>query len=462
MRHGIAAVAAGIGIAVAVASGPRADTLTDTLIQTYQDSPILDAQRAALRTDDEGVAQARSARRPTLDASVSADASAEEEADWEVRDQLTAALRSTLLLYDHGATAAAIASAEAQVEAARAQLRGVEQQVLLRAVAAYVTVRRDIQAVSVSRNNTDVLQEQLRATRDRFELGEVTRTDVSLAEARLAEAQARLARAQGDLQASREEFTAVVGRPAQDLQSPPPLPPLADSLEAAQAIALRQHPDLAAARAREEAARFDVARARGRAGPRIDAEASINSTLTENPLADDRIANQQARVGITGTVPLYRGGEISSLIRQARAVLQQTRFQLQDTGRQIRQDVATAWSDLSVARATISANREQVRAARIAFDGVQEEAQLGARTTLDVLDIEQDLRDAELALADSLRDEYVAAYRLLAAMGLLNVDHLELGIAAYDPQLYYARVRGAPYSTVEGDILEQLRDRYGR
>lgn len=438
----------------------HADTLTDALIKAYQMSPTLEAERAALRNTDEGVAIARSRKRPTLTASAGAEVDSSENVDWGLYDTYQAQLQSSLLLYDHGQTSAAIEAAKATVAAGRASLRDVEQTVLLDTVAAFMDVRRNIQSVQVARNNVSVLEEQVRATRDRFDLGEVTRTDVSLAEARLAQAQANLAAFEGQLTSARETYLAVVGAPAVDLRTPPPLPQVPQSLQQIEAIAMREHPALNSARYLETAAQFDLTRARAARGPSLSMEASVGAIDARD--STGRTDNVQASLGVTGSVPLYRGGELSALVRQAESVLQQRRFAVQDTARLVRQQAAVALSNLKVARATIAANREEVRAAQVAFEGVQEEATLGARTTLDVLDLEQDLRDAQLALATSLRDEYVAAYQLLSAMGLLNVEYLNLGIPTYDPDVNYNRVQNAPYSTVEGGIMEKLRDRYAR
>ncbi|MSU89756.1 TolC family outer membrane protein [Rhodobacteraceae bacterium 2CG4] len=438
----------------------QAETLTDALIKAYQMSPVLEAERAALRNTDERVALARSARRPSLTALGSAEVAADENSDWELFDTYQAQLQSSLLLYDHGQTAAAIDAAKSAVAAGRAQLRNVEQVVLLNTVAAFMDVRRNIQSVQVARNNVSVLQEQVRATRDRFDLGEVTRTDVSLAEARLAQARANLAAFEGQLTTAREAYLAVVGAPARDLQAPPALPQVPQALERIEAIAMREHPALNAARYLETVAQYDLTRARAARGPSVSLEATATARNADG--LTGRSDNLGVGVGVTGRVPLYAGGELSALVRQAEAVLQQRRFEVQDTARSIREEAAVALSNLRVARATIVANREEVRAAQVAFEGVQEEAILGARTTLDVLDLEQDLRDAQLALATSLRDEYVAAYQLLSAMGLLSVEFLNLGIPTYNPDVNYNRVQNAPYSTVEGGILEKLRDRYAR
>lgn len=467
-------------LAVGVLSGTlaqaaAAETLTDTLIQTYQSSPFLKSQRAALRRIDENVAIARSSKRPDVSAAVGASASVFRpepfqrlqgfdtvtvRPDWQLEEEVTAELRTTLLLYDHGQTEAAVQSTLAQVMANRAVLRDVEQTVLFGAVQSYMDVRRDEISVEVAEANVEVLTEQVRATRDRFELGEVTRTDVSLAEARLAAARAGLASFRGQLQISREAFAAVVGVPPQNLQPPPPLPDLPETLSRAEAIAMGLHPVLVASRNSEEAAVFDLSRARSARGPSVSGSAAIVSNA--EGVTERGIGGVQGTLSITGRVPIYQGGRLSAAVRQAEALLAQRKFEVQDTARQIRQNTGAAWANLAVARASITANREQVRAARLAFEGVQEEAMLGARTTLDVLDLEQDLRDAQLQLASSERDEYVAAYQLLSTMGLLTVEHLNLGIPTYNPELYHNEVQNAPYSTVEGNILDKLRDRYSR
>lgn len=458
-------------LAVWPTPGAEAQTLRETLIQTYQFSPQLEASRAQLRGVDEGVAIARSAKRPTLTGTVagniaSSDSKISDGFDVSFGNTARIQLSSSLLLLDYGQTRAAIESARADVSAQRQLLRDVEQQVLLDAVSAFMDVRRDLQNLEVAQNNVRVLAEQVRATRDRFELGEVTRTDVSLSEARLASARATEAAVRGSLAISREAYQAVVGVPSGTLQTPPALPELPASLADAEAISMREQPQLNAARFSVTAAEFDVKRARAARGPSVTANGNI--TVQDEGfdfLGDNTGPNSESfsvAAEIAGSVPLYRGGELSALVRQSEAVLAQQQANVQATARAIRQNVAVAWSNLAVFRATIAANREEIEAARVAFEGIREEAALGARTTLDVLDLEQDLRDAQFQLLSSQRDEYVAAYQLLQAMGLLTVEHLNLGIPTYDPDVNFNRVQNAPYSTVEGNILEQLRDRYSR
>ena len=447
-------------LAAVLAAGPApAGSLADALVRAYQVSPRLESARAALRAQDETVAQARAGRRPRVDATGSASAGISSDTSG-VNDSYSLGLNSSLRLYDSGLTAAAIEGAKAGVAATRANLRDLEQTVLFDTVAAYMDVRRDEQSVSVGQSNVRVLREQVRAANDRFELGEVTRTDVSLAQARLASAQASLAAFEGALQISREQYRAVVGIAPDALQPPPPLPALPGTLEQAEAIAMRDHPALLAARYAQTEAEFGLAQARAGYGPTVDLSGGISLDRGPNRFgADDNSASATAR--IQGNIPLYAGGRLSSVVRQAEQNVAARKYDVQNTARLIRQGVAAAWSNMMVARASIQANQLEVEAAEVAFEGVREEATLGARTTLDVLDREQELRSAQLNLVSSERDAYVAAYGVLNAMGLLSVEHLGLGIAPYNPDVNYIEVESGPYSTVRGGIVDKLRDRYG-
>ena len=446
----------------AIASTALGQTLPQALITAYQSSPALEQTRAQLRSTDEGVAQARSAMRPNLSAQGSANAFADSNDDFDLARTLSLSLNASLLVYDHGATAAAIEAAKARVAAQRALLEDTEQSVLASTVAAFMDIRRDISSVGVSEDNIDRLRQQVQAANDRFELGEVTRTDVSLADSRLAAARSDLASAQGALRVSREVYRAVVGVAAGNPSPPPPAPRIPASQAAAEAIAMSENPVLRAARYQQTAAEFDLTRARAARGPSVTLNGSVGYTDTDNNFNGSIQQDSSVSFGVTGTLPISQGGTLSSLARQAQAALDAAKYAVQSTARDIRQGVAIAWSNLEVARALSVSNRAQVQAARISLDGAREEATLGARTTLDVLDREQELRNAELALVRSQRDEYVRVYELLQAMGLLSVDYLGLGIPQYDPDVYYSRVENAPYSTVEGTIMDKLRDRYSR
>jgi len=365
------------------------------------------------------------------------------------------------MIADGGATKAAIESAKQNVLGTRAQLRDIEQSIFLNAITAYVDVRRDQRNVSLAQNNIAVIDQQVQAARDRFEVGEVTRTDVSQAQARRASAVSALAANRGALERSRQAFTAAVGFGPVNLAPPPKLPTLPSSLKAAHDIAQQRHPALAAARHFETAALFDLKRAEaGRAANfNLQASAGYNdNNSTRNGFSD----NDSLSLSLNGRLPLYQGGRISSLQRQAQAVLSQRQASIQQTARDIGQNVGVAWANLQVARASIQASQQQIRAAQIAFEGVTEEAKLGARTTLDVLNAEQELLNARSSLTGAQRDEYVGAYNLMSAIGLLSVKHLGLGIEEYNPETNYIAVQDAPFRSKQGAAVDRISSRWNK
>lgn len=456
-------------ISVGMAGPSQADTLADTLVKAYQLSPALDAARASVRALDEGVAQAGAGKRPSVGMTFDLRSTWSENRDILGAEtgrigrsrRLNAEVSATQNIYDGGRTKAAVAAANAQVSAGRAELKNAEQSLFLNAVAAYVDVRRDLQFVSLGRSNVSVLNQQVQAARDRFELGEVTRTDVSLAEARRAAAEAQLVSFRGQLDLSEEDFRAVVGVPPSNLQPPPALPALPKSLDEAIAIAMRENPNMIASRFQEQAALHNLERARANRRFTVDAGASVGVANSGNlNLFDDDESTASYTLSLTARQQLYSGGALVSAERQALQALAQQKYLLQDTARQVQRSVAGAWAGLEIARASISANRKQVQAAEVTFEGVREEARLGARTTLDVLDREQELRDAQVQLASSQRDLYVRAYELLASMGLLTLEHLNLGIESYDPNEYYEAVKNAPVITPRGAKLDKLLQKY--
>jgi outer membrane protein len=458
-------VSAALALALTGMSAPLAgETLTDALIRAYQTSPLLESNRAALRALDEAVPQARSARRPQIDAtaSINLDATTQDDPFFsDIVDTYAAGLRGSLLLYDFGATAAAVESARFTVAAGRASLLNVEQEVLLDAVAAYMDVLRDEEFVRLAENDVSVLNEQLDATRNRFEVGEVTRTDVSQTEARLASSRARLAVAVGNLEISRQAYAAVIGSRPIALALPPALPALPATLAEAEALALRQNPQIIAAQFNERAAIADFDRARAAKGPTISLDGSFQyeDRTSAAPAFDEALVGS---IGIGARMPLSTGGRNDSLIRQAQSVLEQRKFQVQDAGRAAIEQVNAVWTQLDVARATLVANREGVVAAEIAFEGVFEEARLGARSTLDVLDADQERLQALAEVVRSRRDEYVATYAVLRAIGLLTVNHLGLGIDSYDPDLNYARVQRGPSGGFDTSAVDRIRGRWER
>jgi outer membrane protein len=442
-------------------SAADAESLADALVKAYQTSPLLESNRAALRGLDESVPQARAQRRPQLDAGVSASSEANViELPEEQLSAVQAALNAQLVLYDHGQTRAAIESARNTIAAGRADLKQVEALVLFNAVTAYVDVLQNQEFVRLANTDVERLGETLRATRDRFEVGEVTRTDVSQSESRVAASRSTLEAAEGELEIARQAYRVAVGVLPQNLEPAPPLPQLPGSLDAATRIGLERNPAIVAAQFAERAAVYDFDRARAAKGPTVGISASVGVQRDNQNAIGEWDGNTFGEVGIEGSLPLYTGGLNDSLVRQAQALLDQRRFELQDEARTVAESVANAWTQLDVARASIIARREQAEAARIAAEGVAEEARLGARSTLDVLDAVQEQLQAEAEIVRARRDEYVAAYGLLQAMGLLTVEHLRLGVTPYEPDDNYRRVQNAPVGGYDTSAVDRIRARW--
>ena len=356
------------------------------------------------------------------------------------------ALTAQMTVFDFGRTQLAIEAAKETVLATREALISVEQQVLLAAVSAFVNVRLQQEIVALRENNVRVIGEQLRAAQDRFDVGEVTRTDVAQAEARLAEARANLVVAQGDLAIARENYRAATGNYPGVLSAPPAPPRTAATLDAARSVALRTQPAIRQAQREVKAAELTVARARANLNPTLSAKANVSV---------DQDGLQENGFGLSLNQTIYSGGALSSALRQSIANREARFAALKQRGVEVAESVGTVWSNLDVADASILATEQQIAAAQIAFDGVREEASLGARTTLDVLDAEQDLLDARAARLSAEAQRYIGIYQLLASMGLLTVEHLGLGIPTYDPAAYYNAVRRAPTS-IQGRKLDRI------
>lgn len=423
-----------------------ADTLADAMVGAYTHSGLLDQNRALLRAADEDVPIALSALRPIINwtGSITQDfgdvtTSSGIETSAESTDVILA-LSASLQLFDGGADRARVEATKETVLATRATLLNVEQGVLLRAATAFINVGRQQNFVALSQNNLRLLQEELRAANDRFEVGEVTRTDVSLAEAAVAQARSNLADAQRNLIQAQAEYTNVVGRRPGQLSPLPGLPRTETNVASAQAVAVRNHPDMETARRQVSASELLVTAAVKDTLPVVTLNGSLG--LQEdigNP--DD---GQTGSIGVEVTGPIYQGGRLSALERQAMASRDASRGNLHNVRHGVQQDVVNAISDLEAARASLAASERQIRAARIAFQGVREEATLGARTTLDVLDAEQDLLDAETNRIAAQADQYIAAYSVLESMGLLTARRLQLPVQLYDPAAYYNLVKDGP------------------
>ena len=457
MFHRIRFVCASAALSLFVSMPVSATTLQEALALAYQTNPSLAAARAGLRAQDEGVAQAVAGLRPTLGLSMGISSSASITSFNEETDRYTASLQSSLLLFDGGRTQDAISSAENTVWAAQADLQSNEQGLLLQAAIAYLDVRRDQQFLSLAMNNVNLIEQQVLATENRFDVGAVTSTDVALARARLAAAQTSLAANSGGLALSKEIYRAIIGAEPINLASPPQLPGLPSSLAEAESVAMREHPAIIAARYNERAAEFDLMRARKVRIPTVSLGASIDYSNTSITNTESTTAG----ISLNGQMPIYQGGALSSAMRQAAQILATRKATTQDTMRAVRQATASAWANIRVARASIVAARLQIEANEVAYRGIEEELRLGARTTLDLLDAEQELLTAKSNLASAQRDEYVAGLNLLASMGLLTVENLSLGIPAYDPNVNFNQVRRAPTTNFAGGgVLDAISDRW--
>ncbi|HBM57885.1 TolC family outer membrane protein [Salipiger marinus] len=461
-RRTLKGMIAGVCLAAASVGPVTAETLAEALVGAYNTSGLLEQNRAVLRAADEDVAQSVAALRPVIawssDVTRSFSDTRSAATLSSVSNTASLGLSATLTLFDGGNNRLSLEGAKESVLATRAALVSIEQEVMLRGVQAFMEVVRATEALQLRQNNVRVIGEELRAAEDRFEVGEVTRTDVAAAEARLAEARALLASAEGSLDIAREEYLAVVGRYPGTLVEPQALPTLPANVEAAKSQALRNHPDMSQAQHQVTAAEIGIAIAEAARRPTVSLRGSYG--LDENFDNDNRQIG--GTIGLQAEGPIYSGGALSSSRRQAMAVRDQNRAQLLQVSQIVPQNVGTAYAQLRVARASISASSEQVRAAGVAFDGIREEATLGARTTLDVLDAEQELLDARNALISSEVDETIAAYTVLATLGLLTAESLQLNVPRYDPAEYYNLVKSAPVQSRQGADLDRILNALGR
>ncbi|HYA06383.1 MAG TPA: TolC family outer membrane protein [Xanthobacteraceae bacterium] len=447
------------GLAVAAAStGAAADTLEWALVQAYQNNPSLNAQRAALRATDENVPQALSGYRPklsvtggggleysnTLANSINQSVFPNTVTYSSVAKDLgqrSFGASATQTLYNGFQTANRTRQAESQVMGARETLRVTEQQVLLDAATAYMNLLRDQAILDLNRRNVEVLTEQLKQTRDRFNVGEVTRTDVAQAESRLAAGRSALLGAQSNYVTSQANYRRIIGVDPGRLDAGTPVdrlspPALAGAIQQGET----QSPSVLAAMYGVDIAELGVKISEGALYPNLSLTASA-----ERSYLPAYNVNKQTLASVLGTltIPIYQGGAEYSAIRQAKETVGQQRLNLDVNRDQARATVVQSWGQLDAAKAQIEATTAQVNAAEIALNGVREEARVGQRTTLDVLNAQQELVNARVALVTAQHDRVVASYTLLAAVGALSMQRLGLNVLIYDPQVHYQQVRDA-------------------
>ncbi len=440
-KGAVLAAGASFGLLAAI-PGSAALTLTEALVAAYNNNPTLLAQRARLRESDEGVSQALSGWRPTVQFTGSAGFQSSSTTGFATSTlhPRELDLNVTQPVYNGGRTVAATSQAENTVRSTRAQTLATEQTVLFSVVSAYMDVVQNQAVLDLSINNEQVLRRQLEATQDQFRVGEVTRTDVAQAESRLAAATASRVQAEGTLETSRATFERVVGEPPGLLQPPTERPVLPANRAEAANLAANNNPNVIAAQFVEAAARDNVRVVRSQLLPQIsivgDLNRSIDTSTTLHGLTTDS-ASVTARM----TVPLYEGGQIYSQTRQAFETIGQRRSELDDTRRQVVQTAQQDWEALQADRANIRSLIETIRAAEIALEGVRQEALVGSRTVLDILDAEQELFTDRVNLVRAQHDEVVTEFDLGQQIGRLTAVDLKLPVEIYNFDTHYKAVR---------------------
>ncbi len=431
-------------------------TVQEALAAAYRNNPTLQAERAGLRGVDEGVPQALSNWRPDAEVTGDVARSATFTSTRTERDQIRTPrgveLSLTQPLFRGFRTVAATREAESQVRAARARLTATEQEVLLDAVRAYMDVVSDLAVLELNTSNEQVLARQLKATRERFRVGELTRTDVKQAEARLTGATTDRIQAEGDLEASRATYRKVIGETPENLIKPQRA--FMGKAPPDKAVALKlandDNPGVIAAIYDERVARHNVDEVRGELLPSLELSATLSRDMEST---GNKSRADEKSIMMTLTMPLYQSGAVHSRLREAKQAVGRGRF-LTDQARLDAVEEAThAWEALGTAQARIISFSSQVKANEIALDGVRREAEVGARTVLDILNAEQELVDTEVKRVQAQRDEVVALFELKAAMGQLTARHLGLPVAYCDPARHYEEVRDRWLGTrIRGEV----------
>ncbi|TXC72782.1 TolC family outer membrane protein [Sphingomonas ginsenosidivorax] len=430
-----------------------AETLREALLKAYSTNPTITAQRAQQRATDENVPIARAAGLPSANATGDYTEFVVNAANNFLAPQRqgVAGANVSIPLYRGGQVRNSVAAAQTRVEAGRAQLRGTEADLFTNVVAAYMDVIRDEAIVGLNTQNVRVLDVNLQASRDRFQVGDLTRTDVAQSEARLALARAQLQSAQAQLISSRESYVRLVGTPAGILETPPTLPHLPDSPASAVTVAIDNNPVLLAAAKERDATRYDIGVARASRLPQVSAVggASYTNYLNSIPPSGGGLgagttpnANKAVRAGLSLTMPLFQGGRPAAQVRQAEALRSRAIENVTATERNVIAQARSAYAVWRSSEQVIQSSETAVNANKLSLEGVRAENSVGTRTILDILNAEQELLNSQVTLVTARRDAYVAGFALLAAMGEAEARDLGLdGGVLYDPVANYNRVR---------------------
>lgn len=435
-------------IATLMAGTASADTLREALVSAYQTNPTLTAQRETLKATDATVAIARAAGRPQIIGTVGLNRNLAQRGVLDTGGKgptLSVGADLSVPLFNGGSVRNSVEAAKTRVEAGRASLRAVEGDIFTQAVSAYMDVIRDRSIVELNQNNVKVLETNLEATRDRFQIGDLTRTDVAQSEARLQLGRSQLAAAQGQLTASEATYRQIIGHAPGQLAPPPPLPPLPATADQAVQIALANNPDLVAISRQAIASGYDVRVAEAGRLPTLSGVLSNTYVNNLGGNSGQGVPNtgSQSSIGLSANVPIFQGGLPAARIRQAQAQQGQTLEQVVGTERAVVQAARAAFANYDAAQRQIQAQTVAVQANELALEGARAEQSVGTRTVLDVLNAEQELLNSQVALVTAKRDAYVAGFTLLNAMGQAEAQDLGLdGGPLYDPLGNYRHVAG--------------------
>ena len=424
-----------------ISATDKKDPFNEALANVYAHHPQLNAQRESLKGTDEGVNQALAGFMPTAQADLSTGRTRSEvnQNGKFITNTTSKGLDIVQSVFNGGETLASFSSAKSRVQAGRAELTALEQQVLLQAVVAYTDVVNRQAVLEVNQNNVDLLTQQLGATQSRFDVGQLTQTDVAQSQSRLATAQASERQALGDLESARATFRRIIGYdPPASLELPPTPVNLPPNLQDAVELAQSNEPTLEAARHLEQAASSDVNIRKSSLLPDVNVEGSMRRG---NDLSPGQSRTKDDALMLNLVIPLYQSGAEWSRVREAENQAQQAKFSAMDIRDAVTENVTRAWQDYNTAKAVIDSNKEAVRAANTALDGIRQENQYGTRTILDVLNTQQDMITAQVNLVNARVNEKQVAYRLLAAVGSLTARDLNLPVGIEDPKQHYNDVK---------------------
>ncbi len=432
--------------AALMAGTASADTLREALVSAYQTNPTLTAQRETLKGTDATVAIAKAAGRPQVSATVGINRDITQTGILVTGGKgpnLSVGASLSYPLFNGGSVRNNVNAAKTRVEAGRATLKAVEGDVFTQAVTAYMNVIRDRSIVELNDNNVKVLTTNLEATRDRFQIGDLTRTDVAQSEARLQLGRSQLATAEGNLTASEATYRQVIGHAPGQLAPPPPLPPLPTNADEAVQISLANNPDLVSISRQAIASGYDVRVAEASRLPTLSAQATgdyVNNLAGNSPTGFPNTGTQTA-IGLGVNIPIFQGGLPAARVRQAQAQQGQVLEQVVGTERAVVQAARAAFATYDAAQRAIQSNTVAVQADQLALEGARAEQSVGTRTVLDVLNAEQELLNSQVALVTAKRDAYVAGFTLLNTMGQAQAQTLGLdGGPLYDPLGNYRHV----------------------